>query len=274
MILIADNISYHCEIHSNDPEKPWLLMLHGFLGTGRSFSHLTEQFQTFCNPVTIDLAGHGKTVTPPDPSFYFAERQREQLVSILRRLSLKPLYIYGYSMGGRLAFQLLKTNSRLFKGAIIESSHCGIRSDQERNSRIDIDRARAADIRTHYREFVTNWMDMPMFLKSSMEQDSPYFNSMFQQNPENMACSLLGFGAGGMPPVCSSLSELSIPMLLIAGELDKTYREKMVAISRLNKNFKFETVKGAAHRVHYDQPDILLNVIYRFISGTGRSAVP
>lgn len=274
MVLIADTIHYSCHIHANDPGKPWLLMLHGFMGSKRSFSHLTESLQSFCNPVTLDLAGHGKTLAAADPSLYSAGRQTRQVLSVIDRLAPDPLYLYGYSMGGRLAFHLLAANSALFHGALIESAHCGMLSEEDRSIRRETDILRAAAIRENYPAFVESWVKMPMFGGSASSAAFSQRELMLNQRPECMAASLLGFGAGTMPPVCGRLAELRLPIRLLAGEQDKPYAERMDSIRRLNPRFILEVIKGASHRIHHDDAEAVVHAIRRLITETEESRVP
>ena len=274
MVLAIDSIRYHCEIHANHPDRPWLLMLHGFMGSGRTFSHLFEELKQVCNPVTIDLAGHGKTIAPANPVFYSVQRQKRQLFSIISRLALHPLYLYGYSMGGRLAFQLLAAKPTLFRGVMIESAHCGIISEDERAKRKASDASRAEEIRKNYPAFVENWQKQSLFRAEGGTTGFGLRETMIRQNAECMAASLLGFGAGVMRPVCHQLSTLEVPTLLIAGEMDLAYLSRMETIAATNPRFKRMIASGAGHRVHQDRPEEVSDAILHFVNRSESADVP
>jgi 2-succinyl-6-hydroxy-2,4-cyclohexadiene-1-carboxylate synthase len=264
MHIYADGIHFHTEIHQSRPELPFLVLFHGFMGTGRSFSHLINPLKEFCNPVTIDLAGHGRTVNPPDPDLFRAERQVRQLASVFTRLKFDHLYAYGYSMGGRLLFQLLAAHPRLFRGAIIESAHCGL-PDAEKPDRVKTDEQRAAEIEENADRFIEKWVSMPLFRHTPQKQAELYRQQMMSQKPECMAASLRGFGAGVMPRVCEQLQQLQLPLYLVAGEYDSAYVERMKQITPFCTNSTFQTISGAGHRVHTDRPDALIHILKTFI---------
>ena len=266
MRLFTDGIHYHLELHQSKKRLPYLLMIHGFMGSGRAFSHLIKDLSEFCNPITIDAAGHGKTVTPEDADLFSAERQVTQIKSILDRLSFENLFVYGYSMGGRLAFQLLVHLNQYFIGAIIESAHCGIQNQHARNERRILDDKRAKQITNNFDEFLKNWMEMPLFRSESGKSSNNYSKIMREQNPDLLAKSLRRFGAGVMPPVCDKLKSLQIPTTLIAGENDKKYVKQLSSIAELNQNFTFNKVPNAGHRVHTDQPNALIKILRSTIS--------
>lgn len=261
MRLYADSFYYHCTVHQSVDRFPYMLMLHGFMGSNKVFEHLLEKLSAFCNPITIYLAGHGQTGSPNEPEYYSAQRQVQQLHSIIQRLQFNNLYLYGYSMGGRLAFQMMASHPELFSGVIIESSHCGIDSRTERSERKVVDETRAQQIENNFEGFIENWTQLPLFQHTPDQMKSIYRKVMKEQDPKKMSASLRGFGSGVMPPVCSKLNSLDLPITYIAGELDKKYVRKMSEINGKTETSHFEIVKNAGHRVHADQPKNLIQIL-------------
>lgn len=260
MRLYTDSFHYHCTIHQSTPNLPYLLMLHGFMGSGKVYDHLIGNLTSFCNPITIDLSGHGKTESLENSKFYTAERQVKQLNSVLQRLHFDDLYLYGYSMGGRLSFQFLASHSNLFSGAIIESSHCGIVPETDRTYRQNLDEKRAQQIEQNYWEYIEDWMKLPLFQHTPEKMKSVYKEVMKAQNPMTIAASLRGFGAGMMPSVCDKINELNLKLTLIAGELDQKYVNRMSKIHESKEHSVLHIVKDAGHRVHADQPGKLISI--------------
>lgn len=266
MQFYTDSFYYHATLHQSKSSLPYLLMLHGFMGNSHVFDPLMEELKSFCNPITIDLAGHGQTQSPTDPDFYTADRQVHQIMSIISRLNFENLYLYGYSMGGRLAFQILASHSKLFSAAFIESSHCGIQSDEERLSRQILDEKRAQQIESGFENFIEDWSNLPLFQHTPKNLKAVYENIMKQQNPEQLAASLRGFGAGIMPEICDQISNLNLPLTLIAGELDHKYVTLMTKLSSQFKSADLHIAEKAGHRVHTDQPKKLIQILKNTIT--------
>ncbi|MCC5914792.1 MAG: alpha/beta fold hydrolase [Balneolaceae bacterium] len=262
----TDDMVLHGEIHSSRSGLPWLLMLHGFMGSGQLFSHLIPKLSEFCNPITIDLAGHGESDAPEDEKAFLAERQVEQIRSVIERISPEHLFAYGYSMGGRLLFQLITKHPELFRGAIVESSHCGITDAILRNERRDADFRRAEAIEENFTEFIENWGELPLFAATPEIHKKRYLDLMRRQSPGAMANSLRMFGAGIMPPVCRELRTLPMPLYLVAGERDLKYADRMAEMAAICPKAEFRLVKDAGHRIHTDQPDELTELIQTFIN--------
>ncbi|TVQ02094.1 MAG: alpha/beta fold hydrolase [Balneolaceae bacterium] len=266
MRIFSDSINYHCTLHQADKRLPVLLMLHGFMGSARVFKPLIEKLSFFCNPLTIDLAGHENTQTPPDAALFSAERQSAQLHSVLGRLQLERLYLYGYSMGGRLAFQLMARYPNHFSGAIIESAHCGITDESERKNRVKADYERIRIIESDFELFIENWKKHELFDNTPAEMEKLYSSVMASQKPDLMAASLRGFGAGVMPHVCDHLKESGIRLKLISGSLDETYVKRMQEIQSVNPLITLDIVEDAGHRVHAGKPAEWLRIVREFLA--------
>ncbi|MGF1671876.1 MAG: alpha/beta fold hydrolase [Balneolaceae bacterium] len=265
MKLFVNHIFYHLEIHQNSKNKPYLLFLHGFMGSGKVFDKIIPLITEFCNPVTIDLLGHGMTEGTEDPSRFECEHQVNDLISILDRLKLKNLFLYGYSMGARLSLQTILHSAKFFSGCILESTHCGIENLKERQERRIIDKKRADSILQEFDQFLKNWNEKQLFKCSSDKSSAGYKTIQMSQKPEYMAASLLGFGAGTMPPVCEKLSQLKLPVLCLAGSEDQKYAESMRKLSGLFSEADFKVIPKSGHRIHLDQPKSAANEIKPFL---------
>lgn len=259
-------LSYHYEIHQKDEGKHYLLMLHGFLGNGDSFNHLLPSLKTFCNPVTVDLLGHGRT---EGAELHYRFSTREQVADLLKLISEQlyhPLYLYGYSMGGRLALQLALHDPKLFSALILESSTFGIENDTERQARQSLDAQRCDQIIGNYEGFLEEWKKMPLFGKPiNTDLTKEMYKAHENQNPLWMSNSLQGFGTGTMPCVRERLKEFHIPVQLIVGEQDNKFLHINRQIEKEIKDCTLKVVPNAMHRVHVEQPDIVVETIRNFM---------
>lgn len=266
--LTINNQEYAIAIHQQNDTLPYLLMLHGFLGDQRVFSHLTEDLSDFCNPITIDLLGFGHTSKPASPQRYREEHQIDDLYSLIQELNLDPLYLYGYSMGGRLALEVVSRHASLFKGLILESTNCGISDPKKRKERRRIDAERAKTITNNFDDFLSNWKTLDLFKSPIPRNESTfefYQQIQSQQYPTALAASLKGFGTGTMTPICDQLSSITLPALLIVGSGDEKYQRINQHLSDQFPNATFSSVK-AGHRVHLDNPSALINRINNFLT--------
>jgi len=269
MKLITNEASYYLVVHQNKRELPYLMLFHGFMGTGNVFEPLIKLLTKTCNPITADLLGHGKSSAPAEPTRFTAELQASDLISILDRLQFRNLFLYGYSMGGRLAQHLFVSDPSRFSGLILESTHCGITDENERKIRKAADEKRAKEIECDYEQFLDRWIELPLFDSPASAAEYDYKQVLRNQNPKLMAASLRGFGAGVMPPVCGQLREIKKPVGMLTGKSDQKYVDKMGEMAQLCSRSDFKIIDGAGHRVHVDQPNQTAKFITQFLNQHG-----
>ncbi|MGM0547255.1 MAG: 2-succinyl-6-hydroxy-2,4-cyclohexadiene-1-carboxylate synthase [Bacteroidota bacterium] len=266
--LTVNNQQYAVSILQQDNALPYLFMLHGFMGDQRVFSHLMDGLSKFCNPITIDLLGFGRTDKPDSPQRYRDQNQVADLHSLIQKLNHEPLYLHGYSMGGRLALQLASQYTHLFEGLILESTTCGIIDPQKRKERQNIDTQRAESITNNFDAFLSDWKNIDLFTSPLPPDQSliqKYHQIQSEQSSSALAASLKGFGTGTMTPVCDDLPNLTLPTLLIAGSADKKYQRINQNLSEQLPNATFSSIK-AGHRVHLDNPSVFIDRINDFLN--------
>lgn len=243
-----------------------MFLLHGFMGSSSVFDHLIDGLKDFCNPITVDLAGHGQSDKPTDPVRYESSLQTDDLHSIINRITQEKVMIYGYSMGGRLALQYAGNHPEKISFLILESTTCGLADEANRNERIKADEQKASEFETDFDAFLNSWEQNQLFAGTLPELVEIYDDNARKQNAEAMAASLRGFGTGTMPPVCHRLNELNLPVLLISGESDQKFTDIHQSMAERLPDSVSRIIPGASHRVHASQPDRFIKEIKQFIS--------
>ncbi len=266
MKLKVRGITYHFEIHQQQDDLPYLVLLHGFLGSGNCFAHIIPELKNFSNPITIDLLGHGET---EGSELHYRFSTREQIADLSKLIAEQfshPLFLYGYSMGGRLALQLAIQKPALFRGLILESSTFGIEHETERQARQALDAQKCDQIMGNYADFLKDWKKMPLFGKPVNNDILKKLHAIQEkQNPLWMANSLEAFGTGTMPCVRDELSNLKMPVQLIVGEEDSKFLHINRQMQREISDAKLEVVPDATHRVHVEQPEVVVKTLNEFI---------
>jgi 2-succinyl-6-hydroxy-2,4-cyclohexadiene-1-carboxylate synthase len=261
MTLKIRGIQYHYHIHQQKEKLPYFILLHGFMGSSESFSSIIPKLLSFCNPITIDLLGHGKTEGSEMHYRFAAKEQTADIVKLISEQFKYPLFLHGYSMGGRLALQVALRRTDLIQGLILESTTFGIENEQERQARQALDGQRADSILGNYDQFIDEWKLLPIFENKSekAEEIQRTQNSLWMSN------SLLGFGTGSMPCFKDQLHKLKMPVQLIAGEKDQKFTNILGAMKKRIDSSSFKVFENANHRVHLDQPEAFVTTLKNFI---------
>lgn len=241
-------ISYHFEWHSSTDGLPIVVFLHGFLGSSDIFKTLLEECKSFCNPVTIDLLGHGET---EGAELHYRFSSKEQIADISKLIQEQlpsPVFLYGYSMGARLALNIALNRPELIQGLVLESGTFGIEVESERQARQALDGTRADQIIGNFNDFLDQWSNMDLF---KHDPNLDQLNKIQKaQNPFWMANSLLGFGTGTMPCLRNRMKEIIAPTLLFTGEFDSKFIRINQVMKKELQHAELIILPESGHRVH------------------------
>ena len=266
----GSRVGLNVEVHGSGVP---LLALHGFMGSAATWTPFAESWQEV-QLVAVDLLGHGGSDAPVDAGRYRVERTVEDLVAVLDRLSLAPVVVLGYSMGGRVAMRLAlhlaeRAPDRL-RGLILESASAGIADAGERAARVASDRALADRIeRDGIEAFVREWESLPMWASQSGLSEAARSGLRAQrlgQLAVGLANSLRGMGAGVETPVLDDLSRLPTATLVVCGTMDAKYRAVGAAMGERIRASRVEIVEGCGHAVHLEAPDRFASLVGEFVA--------
>lgn len=246
-----------------------VLFLHGFTGTAAGWSRVASAFSTRRRTIRVDLLGHGLSSAPDDPGRYALPRAAEDLVALLDALDVQNCVVAGYSMGGRTALHLALAAPERIRGLILESASPGIADPVERQIRRRSDEALAEKLeREGIAAFVEYWESLPLFATQKRLPDdvrAAVRQERMRQSAHGLAGSLRGAGAGMQEDLFPRLSELSMPVLLIAGGLDDKYRRIARSLHEALAGSRLCIVEGAGHNVHLERPDAYIRAVEAFL---------
>ena len=172
-----------------------------------------------------------------------------------------PATYVGYSMGGRLCLQLALDRPELVERLVLISASPGIADDAERAARRESDEALAREIeRDGVETFLERWLAQPLFATLPRElagiDDRRAANTV-----EGLTHALRALGQGAQPDNWGRLSELHMPVLLIAGALDTKYVDIAHRMSAAIPNARVEIIDGAGHACHLERPEAVAQLL-------------
>ncbi len=246
-----------------------LVLLHGFTGSSANWEAATAVLAPHYRVITIDLLGHGRTDSPSAPDRYRMEQAAADIISILTQLNYETVHLLGYSMGGRLALYLALVYPQRFTSLVLESASPGLATEMERVERQKRDGALADRIeREGIRPFVNFWESLPLWDSQnnlSEQARRALRRQRLQNNPIGLANSLRGMGTGAQPSLWERLGELQMPVLLLAGEMDKKFVKIGEQMSAKMPSAQFQIVPGAGHTVHLESTAVFTQSVLKFL---------
>jgi 2-succinyl-6-hydroxy-2,4-cyclohexadiene-1-carboxylate synthase len=265
-ILAINGIKLNVEVEG---EGPPLVLLHGFTGSGASWHKVAQELAPHYTVITIDALGHGKSSIPLDPIRYSMPYVASDFVAVLDALNINQALLLGYSMGGRMALHIATVAPQRLRGLILESASPGLRTNSERAARVQSDEQLAQLLETQGLEnFVHYWEQLPLFESQQrlpVATRQTQHHQRLQNNPIGLANSLRGAGTGRQEPLWDKLKTLTIPTLLIAGQLDTKYFELAQEMLDLIPTSTLVGWKDCGHTVHLENSHTFAQAVLKFL---------
>lgn len=246
-------------------DRPTLVFLHGFLGSHRDFIHLSiELNQSKFNPYScllLDLPGHGESLGLPDRA-YTLQGSAEVILDTLDHLKIDRPILYGYSMGGRLALYLALRWPDRFSSFFLESTSPGLATTAEQSDRREQDKRRAQFIQADFPEFLNKWYQADLFKSLKTNHSFPeLLDRRHQNDPDELARSLINMGTGSQPSLWSKLPQAKIPLHLIVGTADQKFCAINQKMQQICPTAQLHQIADIGHNLHIEAPDAIVKII-------------
>ncbi len=258
---------------SGNTKRTALFCIHGFAGSKKEWKFPFPTAMQGFDIISIDLPGFGESDSPENPDCYTADFTSELLAEIIESFKYKNNILLGYSMGGRYALSFACRFPRKLVGLIIESGSPGIEDRKERNKRVLADELVCSLIQAGGIETFTDyWLTRSIF---KTQQNLPYEtiewirNEKLNSSPAGLINSLTVFGTGAMPHLWNDITNVEIPVMLIAGSEDEKYRAIQNIMIDIFPSAKCHIIEAAGHNTHIEKPEQFAKLIVGFINDLG-----
>lgn len=137
-----------------------VLALHGFLGQGTDWNPLMDKL-----PPSLDW------IMPSlfSPESEFSLKSYDLFIESILNLELKgPNILMGYSMGGRLAYEIFKKDPSRWQALVVISAHPGLEDSEEalaRKKQVDVWKERFENWK--WSELISAWNSQPVLKNSN-----------------------------------------------------------------------------------------------------------
>lgn len=128
-----NGIKIYYEIEGEGPD---LIMIHGFASSiagnwkGPNWIKVLKEENRL---ILIDCRGHGKSDKPLDPNQY-GPIMVEDIINLMKHLSIKNANFFGYSMGSRLTLNVLLQQPQLVNSAILGGFVMSLPNEEQREA--------------------------------------------------------------------------------------------------------------------------------------------
>ena len=256
----------HYQLKGNR-SQPTILFLHGFLGCHQDWLPLISVLQKDFCCLLVDLPGHGQSLFPKPSGADFFTSITRSLQQLLRQLDIAVCGLVGYSLGGRIALAFTVAFPHLVKKLVLESSHAGLKTEAEKQARLQSDEIWAKKLETLKRqEFLAAWYGQEIFQSLKAH---PQFEALHSQrlgyHGADLAQALRAMSLGKQNSLWEALPHLKTEILLVAGQQDPKYCSVFEQMASLAPHATLFVVEGAGHNVHFEKPEVFSEILHRFL---------
>lgn len=240
-----------------------IIFLHGYPFDKTMWKGQLDFLKSSYRVIAIDIRGFGKSTD--EESTLSIDMFGNDLIQFMDKLNIDKAIVCGLSMGGYIALNVLKRFPSHFEALILCDTQCIADTTEGKEKRYKIIEEIAADGVTNFNEgFIKK-----VFHKDSLTNKTKLvekLRSVVFTNSKNII--IKGFAAlAEHSETCSSLSEISIPTLIICGREDQV--TPLAQSEFMNKHIKdsiLHIIDNAGHVSNLEQPKEFNKYLSEFLT--------
>src|SRR5699024_1271408 len=158
----------------------------------------------------------------------------------------------------------------VIKSAVLVSTSPGISDPAERTERQKLDRKRADSILSGNASFIDGWETMGDFESQDYADAGQRMSQRVNRltpDPCGAAESLISYGTGVQKSYWKELPEISVPVLLLAGEKDAKFVAINQSMEELIPESRLEIIPDAGHNINMEAADKFGIMVLEFLIG-------
>ena len=232
--------------------KP-IIFIHGYPLDHTIWLPLIPEFQKHARLILPDLRGHGQSPAPA--GVYSMELLAADILALMNKLGLEKAVIAGHSVGGYIALHFARDYPERLAGLALVASHCFSDPSERKQDRLDT--AEKVE-RTGKTDFIGKSMLPNLTPDIALQEKLGLI--VEKAKPTGVAGILRGMSQRS--DTCDVLSNLDIPAVIIAGELDKHLPiEKAHQMAEMMKKPWLEIIPGAGHMPMMEAPQKVSQIL-------------
>jgi 3-oxoadipate enol-lactonase len=248
--------SYRGQRHANV-----LLLIHGFPLDRHMWDSQLRELSSEVGVIVPDLRGHGQSEVPPGP--YSMDQHADDLAGLLDHLGVRRVILGGLSMGGYVAFAFWRRHASRVQALILADTRAEADSVVARVNRD----AMAARVQEAGVEALVEEMLPRLLAPESLANPrlADQVKAMIRrQKPAGVIAALAGLR--DRPDSQPTLSTITVPTLLLAGEADRlTPPEGMMTMAKAIRNAQLVVVPRAGHLSPLENPRAFNSAVRAFL---------
>ena len=239
----VNDLSMYYEIHGSG--RP-LVLIHGAFGTAEGWGSFLPTLAKTQQVIVVELQGHGHTGDIDRP-LSFAQMAKD-IASLLEQLEIKEADVFGYSMGGGVAFALAIQRPDLVRRLAVLGAGTGATKDiyapetYKQFKSITPENFHFPQVKDPYTRVAPDPSKWPVLVSKIIAMDDD-FNGFPEQE----------------------VQAIQAPTLIMMGDQDGVRPEHAVEMFRLIPNSQLAIFPNGDHFILFTNPEKVLSTLTPFL---------
>ncbi|MCA1683005.1 MAG: alpha/beta hydrolase [Actinobacteria bacterium] len=244
---------------------PAVVLLHAFPLQAAMWDDQVEALAGRWRVLAPDLAGFGSTPPPAEPRAATMGDAATTVAGLLDHLGLGPVVVGGLSMGGYVAFALLRSRPELVAGLVLADTRAGADTPEVAERRT----AQEAQVAERGTAELVEPM-LASLLSDETRAERPEVvdraRSLMAANPPAGVIAALE-AMKGRPDATAELATIGVPTLVVVGEHDEpSPPAEAEAMAAAIPGARLEVIPGAGHLSNLERPEVFTAALETFLA--------
>ena len=240
---------------------PRVLLIHGISSSSADFNPVIDDMRSFCEPITMDLRGHGAS-SRPQRGYHYSDYVSD-LSQVINDLELEHPIILGHSLGGIITLMWAATHPGTARAVIIEDAP--LRSGDDFRDAFDawltLNALNQEDARAWYASKNAHWSP------SLLDQRS--YDMVHTSRQAILELQQASLGNEGLDSF-DGLANITAPLLFLQGDAttgSMVHPDDLASLQQKIPHMGVKHFPGAGHTIHRSHPNEWLADVREFIEG-------
>lgn len=255
----GNRLSY---LDRNQDKSDVILMVHGHPFDHTMWKYQYEALDPF-RMINPDLFGYGQSANDFDR--IYIEQQALDLALLLDHLNIDRVHLMGLSMGGQIIVEFSRLFPHRTKSLIICASVPSAEDEASLRKRIQAaQEIEEIGMLNHTHRSIDKYLNTRLH-----PPGSKVYNHLFSMMSGTTGSGAVAShrGRAARRDNMAYLSQLNIPALVVAGELDHFFRvEDVQAVANAIRQSEFVLIEDSGHLPNMENPDVFNGHIRRFLA--------
>ena len=237
---------------------PEVVLIHGFLASGRIFEPLTEYLSSRFSVTTIDLPGFGQSYDVPVPQT--VEELSQLCIETIQSAGIEKCSILGHSLGAWIALEIsLQRPDLLEKAVLYGGSPDGICPDRFETYENSVERIRSEGIKSFGADLAAEWFQCG-------KEDPMYPMTKAAGKNSNEEAAILHVKSWNSWKTRDRLHKVDTTTLIICGDSDRsTHPSLSFEMWKKITPSNLCIIPNAGHIAHLEYIDEFNSLVMKFL---------